>query len=168
MGLRLMTALAAILFLSSAGHAGVAEELTAAINNCAAMTEDGMRHACYDRLPALLKSLPPVAAEPAVAQSKDLPPSGETSSSSGGFSLFGSEPVPANHITAAVESFTYDYGIFIVTLDNGQVWRQVSASGGRVQFSTEKKDKVAIWHGPFGDVLRIEGYPPTYRVRRIK
>ncbi len=138
MGPRLTT-LAAILVLSATAHAGAAEELTAAINNCAAMTDDVMRHACYDGLPTLLKTLPPVA-----------------------------EPIPADHITATVETFTYDYGLFIVNLDNGQVWRQVSAGDGRVSFSTEKKDKVAIWRGSFGNVLRIEGYPPTYRVRRIK
>lgn len=160
MGLRLMAALAAILFLSSAAHAGVAEELTAAINNCAAMTNDATRHACYDRLPTLLKSLPP-AAEPAAAPTAEK-------ESSGGFSLFASEPIPADHITATVESLTYDYGLFVVTLDNGQVWRQISAQSGRVQFSTEKKDKIKIWHSSFGDVLRIEGYPPTYRVRRIR
>lgn len=159
MGLRRMASLAALLLLSSAAGAGVAEDLTAAINKCAAISEDGARHACYDRLPALLKSLPP---EP------EASPKAEEKESGGGFSLFGSTPIPANHIDATVEAVTYDFGLFVVTLDNGQVWRQVSAQGGRVLFSSEKKDKVKIWHGDFGDVLRIDGHPETYRVRRIK
>lgn len=156
MGLRLMASLAALLLLSSAAQAGVAEDLTAAINKCAAISEDATRHACYDRLPQLLKSLPPAGTK---AEEKE---------SSGGFSLFGSTPIPANHIDATVEAVTYDFGLFVVTLDNGQVWRQVSAQGGRVLFSTEKKDKVKVWRGDFGDVLRIDGHPETYRVRRIK
>lgn len=158
MGLRLMASVAALLLLSSAAQAGVAEDLTAAINKCAAISDDATRHACYDRLPQLLKALPP-----------DTPKAQEEKESSGGgFSLFGSTPIPANHIDATVEAVTYDFGLFVVTLDNGQVWRQVSAQGGRVLFSSEKKDKVKIWRGDFGDVLRIDGHPETYRVRRIK
>lgn len=190
MRLRLLAFLAAFLFLSSVAHAGVAEELIAAINNCAAMTDNGTRHACYDRLPTLLKSLAPVAAaapvtaapvaitapvataeapRPTATQQKASPPVEEKDNSGGFFGLFASEPIPADHITATVESFTHDYGVFVVTLDNGQIWRQVTATGGLVRFSSEKKDEVTIWRNSFGeDVLRIKGYPVTYRVRRIK
>lgn len=167
MGMRLTAALAAILLLSSAAHAGVAEELTAAIKKCAAITDDGMRHACYDRLPMLLKAPASVAdAEPAAAQPKASPSDEED-----GYlpDLFASEPVPAVHIAATVESFTYDYGVFVVTLDNGQVWRQVAAIGGQVLFSLDKKDQVKIWRSPFGYyVLKIEGHHTSYHVRRIK
>ena len=157
MGLRLMASLAALLVLSSAAQAGGAEDLTAAITKCAAISDDATRHACYDRLPALLKTLPPDAPK-AQAEEKE----------SGGVSLVGSTPIPANHIDATVEAVTYDFGLFVVPLDNGQAWRQVSAQGGRVLFSTEKEDQVKIWRGDFGDVLKIDGHPETYRVRRIK
>jgi hypothetical protein len=167
MGMRLTAALAAVLLVSSAAHAGVAEELTAAIKKCAAIADDGMRHACYDQLPTLLKAPAPGAnAEPAAAQ-PNASPSGEASDSWP--VTFGSDPVPADHITATVESFTYDNGVFVVTLDNGQVWRQVAAIGGQVHFSRDKKDHVAIWRSAFGyDVLRIEGHHTTYHVKRIK
>lgn len=183
MGLRPMAALATILFFSSAAHAASAEELTAAINKCAAITDDGMRHACYDQLPTLVKRPAPVVAaeapRPAVIQPdapsaaaippKAVPSSEEKGYLSGVFDRFGDVPVPADHITAKVESFTFEYGAFIVTLDNGQVWRQVAARGDLVRLSKDKKDQVTIWRDSFGyDVLKIEGYHTTYHVRRIR
>jgi hypothetical protein len=182
---RLMAALAAILLLSSAAHAGVAEELTAAINTCAAISDDATRHACYDRLPAVVKSLAPVAAAGATAstQSTALPPvasqpevpaaaparADEDKGSFGFFDLTASEPVPADHISATIESFTYDLGAFIVILDNGQVWKQVKSATRQVRLSKDRKAQVTIWHSRLGyDALRIEGDDLTYHVRRIR
>ena len=77
--------------------------------------------------------------------------------------------MPADHITATVVSFTFDYGVFVVTLDNGQVWRQVAAIGDLVHFSRDNKDQVTIWRSASGDyVLKIKDYHTTYHVRRIK
>ncbi len=174
MGLRLTAALAAILLLSSAAQAGVAEELTAAIRQCAAIADDETRHACYDRLPTLLKAPAPVAAGAPPAAGESPPVAAEAPPPRGGYQedvpdLLGGEPVPAVHITATVESFTYNYGVFVVTLDNGQVWTQVGAVGDPVRFSRDKKDQVTIWRSIFGyDVLRIEGHHTHYHVKRIK
>ena len=170
---RLVAAVVTILLFASAAHAATAEELTAAINKCAAIADDATRHACYDRLPTLVNAPTPVAAAKApplgAPQSTTPPPSAESGSSDGLFGLFRDVPVPADHISAKVESFTFDFGTFIVTLDNGQVWRQVAATGGLVHLSREKKDQVMIWRSSFGyDVLRIEGDHTTYHVRRIK
>ena len=164
MGPRLMAALAALPLLSSAAQAGVAEELTAAINTCAAITEDVTRHACYDRLPALVKALGPVA-ESTAASKPAAPPEDKDSFSS----LFDGEPLPADRITATVASVAYYSGAFTVALDNGQVWTQIAATGDPVRFSREKKDQVTIWRSRFGyDVLKIEGRHVTYHVKRIK
>ncbi len=181
MSQRQMAALAVFLLLSSAARVASAEELTTAINKCAAIADDATRHSCYDQLPTLLKSpapvtaaeTPPAAAAPApppAAIPPTAPPPNEEKASLGGlFDIFDSEPVPADHITAAVESFTFDYGVFVVTLDNGQVWRQVAATGDLVHFSRDNKNQVTIWRSSSGDyVLKITGYHPTYHVRRIK
>ena len=173
MNLRPMAALAAFLLFSSAAHAGAADELIAAIDKCAAIADDSARHTCYDQLPTLVKSLVPVAAAEtrmAAASSPTVPPPHEEKDSLAGLpDLFGSAPMPADHITATVESFSFDYGIFVVTLDNGQVWRQVAASGDFVHLSRDKKDQVTIWRSPFGYyVLKINGNHDIYHVRRIK
>jgi len=68
---RPLAVVAAFLLFSSAAHAGVAEELVAAIGKCAAIADDTARHACYDQLPAVVKKVtltaPQTAAAPQVA-----------------------------------------------------------------------------------------------------
>jgi len=174
MGLRLMAVLAPALLLSSAAQAGVAEELTAAIKHCAVLVDDDIRHACYDRLPTLLKQQESAAnASPAPASAAPAPTSAAPADDDKGFfsDIFGSsssEVADAEQIKATVESFTFDSGLFIVTLDNGQVWMQVAEIGDLVHLSREKKDKVTIWFSRFGYyVMKIEGFHTTYAVRRI-
>lgn len=168
MTLRPFAAVAASLLMASAAHGGAAETLIAAINNCAAMTDDGQRHSCYDQLPALAKSLMPAAASESRAAAAPRPADGNGSGSSS-WTLFGETAIPADHITATVESFTYDYGIFVVTLDNGQVWRQVAASSDLLPLSRSRKVQVIIWRDDFGRfVLKFEGYHTKYTVKRIK
>jgi hypothetical protein len=180
--MRSMAAVAVLLVTASAAQAGVAEDLIAAINRCAGMPDEDTRHSCYDRLPAVVKSLtataaaaqaptatPTVAAAPAPAAT----PAPVAQPESKGFlsSLFGSEdePLPTEIATATVASFTYDYGLFVVTLDNGQVWRQVAAQGDRVPLSQERKNQVKIWRRANGEfVLKIDNSPTKYHVRRIK
>ena len=174
-----MAVIIVFLLFSAAAQADVAGELIAAINKCAAIPDEEVRHSCYDRLPAVVKTLVPaaqtnaqtVAAAPVAAPittSAAIPAKKE-----GGLaSLFGtpgSDPMPGDYITATVESFTFDYGVFVLTLDNGQVWRQVAAVGDIIHFSKDRKDHVMIWRNSFGVyVLKIEGFRTEYHVRRIK
>jgi hypothetical protein len=192
MHLRFMAAVAVLLVSASAAHAGLAEELIAAINKCESMPDTNTRHTCYDRLPAVVKSLttqataqasaaapmptttPMPAATPTAAAATPAPaPATPARPESKGFlaSLFDSDddPLPAEITTATVESYTFDYGIFVVTLDNGQVWRQVAALGDRVPLSQERKNQVKIWRKASGEfVLKIDNSPTKYHVRRIK
>lgn len=170
MHLRSMAAVAALLVTTSAAYAGVAEELIAAINKCAAMPDTETRYSCYDRLPTIVKSLTTDAGTSAPAAA---PVSAAQPESKGFLSnLFSSpddEQLPTEITTATVESFTYDYGIFVVTLDNGQVWRQIAAQGGRVPFSQEHKNQVKLWRRANGEfVLKLDSSPAKYHVRRIK
>lgn len=172
---RALAALAAFQLVSCAAYAGVADELITAINKCSAIPDDNTRHRCYDTLPALVRSF--TAAKPAEAAktvvAAPAPPAAKPQEESSIFSrLLGnadSEPAPADAIAATIESYTFDYGLFVVTLDNGQVWRQVAAIGDVLHLSKDRKDKVAIWRNAFGDdVLKIEGFRTKYHVRRIK
>lgn len=176
MGLRRLAVLAAIPLLSAAAHAGVSQDLIAAINNCAAITDDATRHACYDRLPTLVKTLAPVEAAEAAPSPAAEPkaPAANAASEEKGFFVGTANPfevdrAPVDRMIATVESYTYDYGVFIVTLDNGQVWSAVTATKDLLPLSKDKKIRIAIWRNAFGyDVLNFEGRYPTYHVRRIK
>jgi hypothetical protein len=185
MHLRSMAAVAVLLVSASAAHAGLAEELIAAINKCESMPDTDTRHTCYDRLPAVVKSLttqaaaqapaaaPMPAATPTAAATPAPAPAAPARPESKGFfaSLFDSDddPLPAEITTATVESYTFDYGLFVVTLDNGQVWRQVAALGDRVPLSQERKNQVKIWRKASGEfILKIDNSPTKYHVRRIK
>jgi hypothetical protein len=109
----------------------------------------------------------PQTATPPVAAAAPPPPKEETATALWG--AFDSEPVPPDHIEAIVESFTSDYGVFVVTLDNGQVWRQVTATSDIVRLSREHENHVAIWRDSFGNyVLKVKGFLTKYHVRRLK
>jgi hypothetical protein len=189
MHMRSMAAAAVLVVTASAAYAGVAEDLIAAINRCAGMPDEDTRHTCYDRLPAVVKSLTATAtqtpaAAPMPATAATLPPpatmpaatpapaaAAQPESKSFWGNLFDAddEPLPADIITATVASHTLDYGLFVVTLDNGQVWRQVAAQGDRVPLSHEHKNQVKIWRRANGEfVLKIDNSPTKYHVRRIK
>ncbi|GAA0541739.1 hypothetical protein FHS83_000179 [Rhizomicrobium palustre] len=60
-------------------------------------------------------------------------------------------------------------GKFTVTLDNGQVWRQIESDTGRARFS-KQGDTVVISHGLLGSYnLVFEGREMTlFKVRRVK
>jgi hypothetical protein len=192
MYVRSMTAMAVLLF-ASAAHAGVADDLIAAIDKCAAMPDTNMRHDCYDRLPAIVKSLtaettariPMAPSVPAAAPAAHPTPvasptpaapqapvaTAQPESKSFLSRLFGSddEPLPTDIISATVASYTFDYGLFVVTLDNGQVWRQVTAQNALIPFSKDRKNQVRIWRNSRGEfVLRIDDTLSLYHVRRIK
>lgn len=195
MHLRSMAAAAVLLVTASAAYAGVAEELIAAINRCESMPDTDTRHTCYDRLPEVVKSLTATAAQtpaaapiPATPPPAALPTPATTTAAtpvpaaapapaarpeSKGFwsNIFDAddEPLPTEISTATVASFTFDYGLFVVTLDNGQVWRQVTSQGGLIPFSKENKNQVKIWRKANGEfVLKIDNSPTKYHVRRIK
>ena len=175
MRLRSLAALAVLFLFSNAAEAGIAEDLIAAIDKCAAIADDAARHKCYDALPAVAKSLTP-SMTPGAAATAVPPPTTASAATAPAdkrpeiaADASGGEPVPADHISAIVESFTFDFGVFVVTLDNGQVWRQVATNGDILHLSKSQKDHVTIWRNAFGvHVMKIEGYRTEYHVRRIK
>lgn len=79
-------------------------------------------------------------------------------------------PKPLDHITATVTAVAYDmFGHFTVTLDNGQVWRQLDGDTGKVRFSKKGKEAVTISRGAIGSYnLEVEGHTGIFKVRRIK
>ncbi len=79
-------------------------------------------------------------------------------------------PVPSDQLTARVASVTYNYfHIFTVTLDNGQVWRQVDGDSRVARFKNDKTEVVTITRGFLDSFhLAIRGVWGDYAVKRIK
>jgi hypothetical protein len=166
----------------------VAESLQAQLGRCVRITGLLQRLACYDGVvkdagisaPAPPRPAPvspyasvppapaPALAAPALASVAPAPPAAPS---------FGSESLPrarmppsgsARSIVAAVASLTFDgTGHFTVTLDNGQVWRQVP---GDVSILRQTQvGSVRIARSIFGSYdLSLPGLHASYRVVRIQ
>ena len=80
------------------------------------------------------------------------------------------EPRPLDHIAARVASVSYNYfRRFTLTLDNGQVWRQMESDGKVARFSDDGGEAVTISRGFMGSFsLTIDGRWGSYQVKRIK
>jgi hypothetical protein len=166
-----------------------AESLQAQLGRCVRITGLLQRLACYDGVvkdagisaPAPARpapaspyaSIPPapapaIAAAPALASAAPAAPPAPS---------FGSESLPrartapsasARSIVAAVAGLTFDgTGHFTVTLDNGQVWRQVP--GDTSILRQTQVGSVRIARSVFGSYdLRLPGLHASYRVVRIQ
>jgi hypothetical protein len=181
--MKIMTkTIASLLVVIASATAAMAQDtLPAQLTSCLAITGLLQRLACYDRVahsvspvphnvPAqrpvaqapVANAAPPVAyAAPPVAAA---PPSG-----------LGSERLPrtasvrrASEMVAAVASISYDArGHFTVTLDNGQVWRQIEGDTGQLQGT--RNSAVRISRGALGSYdLNVMGRNATYRVLRLQ
>jgi hypothetical protein len=167
-----------------------AESLQAQLGRCVRITGLLQRLACYDGVvkdagisapvparPAPASpyaSIPPapvpaITAAPALASAAPVAPPAAPS--------FGSESLPrartapsasARSIVAAVAGLTFDgTGHFTVTLDNGQVWRQVP--GDMAILRQTQVGSVRIARSVFGSYdLSLPGLHASYRVVRIQ
>ena len=79
-------------------------------------------------------------------------------------------PQPLDHIAAKVANVSYNYfRRFTVTLDNGQVWRQIESDTKVARFDDNRSETVTISRGFLNSFsLTIEGRWGTYQVKRIK
>ena len=109
---------------------------------CTSIQDDRERLACYDRTfgtPAEPTALP----EPAPAKAEALP----------------------EKFTAKVAAFEWRNGVFVATLDNGQVWLQTERDS-RVQL--EVGQTVTVRRASMGSFLMSGGQGIAARVRRLK
>jgi hypothetical protein len=84
-----------------------------------------------------------------------------------------SRPKPAaqsNHVSARMTSYSFDrYGKFTITLENGQVWRQLSGDDVQARWSKPaSRYVVRISSGAFQSYnLEVQNSPGLFKVRRI-
>lgn len=178
-GLPLLCALA----LSGAGAwAQSAPSLSDALQTCAGMPDDTARLRCFDKIVPKSEDAAPApepAAVPAPVPAASQAPAPPTVPAAAA-GTFGSEQLPAEtkadeareeeRLTAVVTNVAYDYARhFTVTLDNGQVWKQLTSDSDKARFPGQGTTTVTIARGIFGSYnLTIGKGSRIYKVRRIK
>ncbi len=80
------------------------------------------------------------------------------------------EPQPLEEIRSDIVSFAYaPNGKFIVTLANGQVWRQIDADSGTVRLSNGKHYVATISRGALGSYnFTLDDGDMLHKVKRLK
>ena len=140
--------------LCGIGTGAAAQDFGGALLKCTGIADTSQRLACYD----------------ALARAPELPAK-----------QFGAEqlpresnPAPApedNSITGTVTELSLTpFGRFVVTLDNGQIWRQLDADTARfVPPGNLAQASVTISRGALGSYnLQFAGQNGLYKVRRLK
>ena len=181
--------LASALFSVSAAQAAADGNLASAILGCSALRGETAQLACYNAIAARLKAdepqVPAAAAPQTLVQAlpahsdnpesrADTTPRPVTGTvadfGKGGLRFAGDEPAVLDHITARVATVSYNYfHMFTVTLDNGQVWRQVDGDTRVARFKNDKTEVVTIARGFLDSFhLVIQGVWGDYAVKRVK
>jgi hypothetical protein len=173
--------LLALVLVGAATSALAQDSLPAQLTRCLEIPGVLQRLACYDRVahsvaPAsgartsgVATERPVLSAAPPLAYA--APPIATVPPATG----LGSERLPraksarrASEMVAGVAGISYDArGRFTVTLDNGQVWRQLEGDTGVLQAA--RISTVRISRGALGSYdLNVEGRNATYRVLRLR
>jgi hypothetical protein len=174
------------------------QDLIDGMAKCATVADNTVRLACYDALNPTLHAAqvtppPPVApamAPPATTADNSRPwydlfgvsPSHQTTPQTFGSEGLQAPPPPAGtqptdkppealeSITATVTDFSFNpYDKFVVFLDNGQIWKQLSSDSGiKARFAKGGKNVVVISRGLIGSYNMNINDGPTYKVTRVK
>jgi hypothetical protein len=177
-----LAGLAAVLAMTACAAADPG--LEAAIAACAAKTDTTVRLACYDGVAAQLKTAPVAseaaapAAAAAVAQPPRAKPAAPTTADFGGEfieqkqkeAVAAETPDGPDEIRAKVVAIEFaGNGRFTVTLDNGQVWRQVQGDGEPKRLAKRAGTMVTVAHGFWKSYnLNFDEGGNTYKVVRDK
>lgn len=121
---------------------GTSQSRAAAPHPCATVPDDAERLACYDRTFGTPESPKPLP-DPPAARPEALP----------------------EKFTAVVSNVEWRNGVFVATLDNGQVWLQTERDS-RLKLETE--DTVTIRRASLGSFLLTGEQGIAARVRRLR
>ena len=166
------------------------DTLLNALGQCAALTEAPARLACYDKLAPQFQLAAQAAAPAPVTKAQkeswfglDIFGGGEDKPQTTP-QQFGEERVEktpeqaeeakkeeVQSISARLTDYARNpFGKFIVFLDNGQVWAQLTGDTGKAQFAKSAKDNVVHIERAFmgSYSMTISGNVKLFKVRRIK
>lgn len=165
-----MRACCLIAFLAVSANMVAQAQGIADINSvaqCSRMAEPAARLACYDRLHA-----PTQTPDSEGPQSRSWP---EFNSVPRALPAVRAQPntpaLPKNSkLASGVTSFSISRSHkFIVTLDNGQIWRQLESDDGIAQFRDHGPNRIVISHGFWKSYdLKLNDMSAVFKVQRVK
>ena len=197
MSIRLsVAALAAVVLCAGPALAASSSPLLRALDQCAGVTSDAARLACYDGLAPQVRAK--VSGKPASQRTTALVKKRQQESwfgfDLGGLfgsspadqtkpSQFGADNLPVHvvkrnaktqsidSISAQLKDYAYNpFGKFIITLANGQIWKQLDADDAHAVFHKDPSaNRVKITRGFLGSYnLYINGGYRVFKVRRLR
>lgn len=183
-GVSVLTLTCAMVFSAPPLKADTRDEVLAGVQRCGVIQDDrnwldcmyGAQQPMRARLglppaPEFQQRIVPAVQPPARAMLPATPPVVKASPRrKPGFfeSLAGNAPPYA---TSRMASYRYlKDGAFVVTLENGQEWRQTDANGGTVSWTKKPSAYLAkITSGSFGSFsLSTDDSPRSYKVERVR
>ncbi|MBB1352746.1 hypothetical protein [Pseudoalteromonas sp. SR45-5] len=153
--------LSLLVLLSAPTFAAQTEFNTQALQACSFIENDFNRLLCYDNTIAG-KSL----VKPSVTKTLTTPTEVKKTADEFGLEYKKSQTEKDAEIKAMVASVEEAaYGELIISLDNGQQWRQIGSDSMRLK----KNDTIVISRGVFNSfLLKIDGENRSIRVKRTK
>jgi hypothetical protein len=143
--------------------ADAAEPIAPELLACAQIGRNAERLACYDQAIEHLRAGEAQLGSAPSAESSFGVRSSEPQSVGGGQS---SEREELNAVTARVRKLTREqYGLSSIELDNGQVWRQTTAT---MNLQLKVGDEVTISRAALGSFLMSLPAGPAIRVKRVR
>jgi hypothetical protein len=162
--------LAGILWLSLVGAASAEAPATHA---CASVKQDSERLACYDRAFAAAPGPAATGAAPGGTAPQSKPGPAVDTGDEFGMSArrklraadIDPDQVLPSSITAVITRLEWRRGLFLATLDNGQVWSQTELNS---QLRVDEQESVTIRRGMLGSYLLTGKQGVATRVKRVK
>jgi hypothetical protein len=148
------------------------DSLTAGLRSCAAIVGSVERLSCYDQLARrpLPAPLPAPMAAPAQMSQRPAP-----AADFGADTLPQPAPVPVprsslESITSPVTDFSFDVrGHFIVTLANGQIWRQIEGDTVNVTLRKDRTHTATVSRAILGSYsIRFDNPRGLFKVLRVR
>ena len=134
---------------------------------CGGMADPSARLACYDRTNA-----PTRTPDPDGPQSRRWPEFNSAPRPLPGAKPQANTPALSHNrkLVAGVTSFSFSRSHrFTVTLDSGQIWRQLEADDGIAQFRDHGPNRIVISHGFWRSYdLKLNDMSAVFKVQRVK
>ncbi len=162
---------------SASGPASAADEVRAELDACRSLADDAERLACYDRAAARILTQPTAPAPAPASAAAATAPSGAPATAEDNFGRERAQAAEeakrrseaaraAGELNAAVAGIaTRVDGLLTITLDNGQVWRQVRPDS---MFRLKVGDRVKIQPGSMKSYILSGPTNKSTRVSRVQ